>query len=244
MTARARRRRGLVLLALALVCGGLAASEVGNRMRAVERAVGAAVPVVVAARDLRAGTELRRGDLTVRQVPHSFAAPDAPAAPGQAVGLRTAGPVAAGSPITAGVVGSASGGGSGVAVAGLRRGERALEIAVTAAAAFMDVRAPGARVDVLVSSDASDGPGRTFVALEDVELLGLRPGRGYGETGLGVDADAAAPAPTAFATLRVTLRQAVYLTAAESFAHELRLLPRPPGDKRRVGRASVDAGAL
>ena len=61
---------------------------------------------------------------------------------------------------------------------------------------------------------------------------------------LGAEADSTAPAATAFATLRVTLGQAVYLTAAETFAHELRLLPRPPGDKRRLGRATVDAGSL
>lgn len=230
-----------MLLALAVACGGVAASEVGSRVREVEQRVGAAVPVVVAKRDLGPGSELRRGDLAVRQVPHRFAPRDAPAAPEQAVGLRTAGPVAAGSPITAGVVG---GGESAREVGGLRRGERALEIAVTAAAAFMDAAAPGARVDVLVSTDASNGPGRTFVALEDVELLGLRPGQGLGATGLGAEGESGAPAATAFATLRVTLGQAVYLTAAETFAHELRLLPRPPGDKRRLGRATVDAGSL
>lgn len=224
-----------------MACGGLAASEVGNRVRDVEERVGAAVPVVMAARDLGPGTELGRADLTVRQVPHRFAPPDAPAAPEQAVGLRTAGPVAAGSPITAGVVGGEEGARE---VGALRRGERALEISVTAAAAFMDAAVPGARVDVLVSTNASDGPARTFLALEDVELLALRPGQGYDETALDADAPTGAPGATAFATLRVTLGQAVYLTAAETFTQELRLLPRPPGDKRRLGRATVDAGAL
>ena len=200
-----------------MACGGLAASEVGERVREAEQRVGGAVPVVVAARDLGPGTELSRGDLTVRQVPHRFAPRDAPAAPQQAIGLSTAGPVAAGSPITAGVVGGEEGAG---AAGALRRGERALEVAVTAAAALMDAAAPGARVDVLVSTDASTA------------------------TGLGAEADSTAPAATAFATLRVTLGQAVYLTAAETFAHELRLLPRPPGDKRRLGRATVDAGSL
>ncbi|HYJ00171.1 MAG TPA: Flp pilus assembly protein CpaB [Thermoleophilaceae bacterium] len=242
MSARTRRRRGLVLLALATACGGLAASAVGDRVAEIEQRVGAAVPVVVAAHDLEPGTELTGADLAVRQVPHRFAPPDAPAAPRQALGLRTAGPVAAGSPITAGVVGGEESTG---AVGGLRRGERALEVAVTAAAAFMEVAAPGVRVDVLVSTDGGNGPARTFVALEDVELLALRPGRGYGGGALDAGgADAGAPGSTAFATLRVTLGQAVYLTAAETFTQELRLLPRPPGDKRRLGRATVDAGAL
>jgi pilus assembly protein CpaB len=232
-----------VLLALAMACGGLAASEVGDRVREVEQRVGAAVPVVVAARDLGPGTELTGADLAVKQIPHRFAPRDAPATARQAVGLRTAGPVAAGSPITAGVVGGEEGTGE---VGGLRRGERALEIAVTASAAFMEAATPGARVDVLVSTEASDGRGRTFVALEDVELLGLRPGQAYDEAALdaGVGADAGAPRATAFATLRVTLGQAVYLTAAETFTQELRLLLRPSGDKRRLGRVTVEAGAL
>ncbi len=38
------------------------------------------------------------------------------------------------------------------------------------------------------------------------------------------------------ASLRVTLRQAVYLAAAQSFARELRLLPRAAGDDAHVHR--------
>jgi len=35
------------------------------------------------------------------------------------------------------------------------------------------------------------------------------------------------------ASLRVTLRQAVYLAAVQDFARELRLLPRAAGDRGR-----------
>ena len=41
------------------------------------------------------------------------------------------------------------------------------------------------------------------------------------------------------ATLRVTVRQAVYLAAAGSFAREIRLLARAPGDRRREGTVSA-----
>jgi pilus assembly protein CpaB len=240
VTARARRRRGVVLLVLALACGALAASEVGDRIGAVESRVGAPVPVVVAARDLEPGTELGGGDLRVSQVPRRFAPPDAPTAPEQAVGLRTAGPVAAGSPITAGVVGTTADAGTPGA---LRTGERAVEVAVAGGAALAETAVPGARVDVLVATDPGDGPGSAFVALEDVELVALAPGGGAG--GIPLDGDsAAASAPSAVATLRATLRQAVYLTAAQSYAREIRLLPRPPGDRRRVGRATVGANDL
>jgi pilus assembly protein CpaB len=82
---------------------------------------------------------------------------------------------------------------------------------------------PGARVDVVVSTQTPDGGGRTFVALENVELL-----------------DLSGP----IATLRATARQAVYLTAAANFAHQIRLLARPPGDRERVGPAAVGASGL
>jgi Flp pilus assembly protein CpaB len=127
----------------------------------------------------------------------------------------------------------------------LRPGERALELPVAGGAALA-AGEPGARVDVVVTSGIADGGGRAFVALEDVELLGLRAGSeatvvGGSEAPGGGDAAAAA---TALATLRVTARQAVYLTAAVNVATEVRLLLRPPGDRRRVGSAAVDAGAL
>jgi pilus assembly protein CpaB len=239
MSARARRRRGFVLLVLALACGALAASEVGDRVSEVEGRVGVPVPVVVAARDIEPGAELGRADLRLSHVPQRFAPPDAPTSPDQAVGLRTAGPVAAGSPITAGVVGVTT---SGDEPGALRRGERAVEVAVAGGAALAETAVPGARVDILVSTDPGDGPGSSFVALEDVELLALAPGAA-GDAPL--DADLSAGPPTsALATLRTTLRQAVYLTAAQSYAREIRLLPRPPGDRRRIGRATVGADDL
>jgi pilus assembly protein CpaB len=239
MSARTRRRRGLVLLALALACGALAASEVGDRVSEVEGRIGVLVPVVVAARDIEPGTELSRADLRLSRVPQRFAPPDAPTTPEQAVGLSTAGPVAAGSPITAGVVGTTVGGDDPGA---LRRGERAVEIAVAGGSALIETAVPGARVDILVSTDPGDGPGSSFVALEDVELLALAPGSPADGS---LDADpAAGTATSAVATLRATLRQAVYLTAAQSYAREIRLLPRPPGDRRRIGRATVGANDL
>lgn len=239
MTTRTRRRRGLVLLVLALACGALAASEVSDRVSEVEGRIGVPVPVVVAARDIEPGAELASADLRLVHVPQRYAPPDAPTSPDQAIGLRTAGPVAAGSPITAGVVGAVT---TGEGPRALRGGERAVEVAVAGGASLLETAVPGARVDVLVSTDPGDGPGSSFVALEDVELLALAAG-GSAEASLEADLSTA-PASSAVATLRATLRQAVYLTAAQSYAREIRLLPRPPGDRRRIGRATVGAGDL
>jgi pilus assembly protein CpaB len=224
------RRRGLLLLCFALVCGGLAASQVRERERRAAATLGPLVPVVVAQRDLLADRRLRPGDLTVKQVPARFAPPDALSRAAELGGARPAVPVAQGGYLTAGVLG---GGGRPSGDSALRPGERALELGVAGGGALANAE-PGARVDVLVTSGREDGAGRTFVALEDVELLGLRAASGeQGE-----------PAPSALATLRVTARQAVYLTAAANFVQEVRLLLRPPGDRRRVGAAAVEQRGL
>ena len=212
------RRRGLLLLCLALACGGLAASQVRERERRIEVALGPLVPVLVAARDVPADHRLAAGDLLVRRVPARYLPPDALADPGPLAGARTAVPLPAGTYVTPVVLGDA--GNDGDEGTALRPGERAATVRVTGA--FDDAQ-PGARVDVVVSTQPAAEGGRTFVALQDVELLGRRGG---------------------LVTLRVTARQAVYLTAAANFAKEIRLLVRPPGDRRRIGAAAVGEGGL
>jgi hypothetical protein len=73
--------------------------------------------------------------------------------------------------------------------------------------------------------------------------VGEAPG-GYPEADAASEATAgAASGPTVLATLRVSLRQAIYLTAADNFAREIRLLPRPPGDPSRAG-GTISQGQL
>jgi pilus assembly protein CpaB len=234
---KARRRRGLILLLLALASGGLAATQVRERERDVEAQVGPLVSVVVAARDLESEQPLGRRDLAVKRVPARFVPPDALGSPGRLLTARTAVPLAAGSYLTLGAIQGAGAREGGA----LRPGERALEIAVTGGAALTGASA-GSRVDVLVSVERQEGSGRTFVAMEGVEVLELRP---LSTSSLAsADDPAGAPAATALATLRVTLRQAVYLAAAENFSRELRLLLRPAGDDRRTGAFSVEEEEL
>ena len=227
---KARRRRGLLLLALALVAGGLAAAQVRERERRVEAKVGPTVEVVLAARDLVPGRRLARADLAVERVPAQFVPSDALGSPAVLAGRSPAVPVAAGAYVTAAVLGGdrSSRGGP------LRPGERALEIGVSGGAGLAGAGL-ASRVDVVVSTQRHEGAGRTFVALEDVEVLDLRSSSA---PGLSEDPGDGRPAD-ARATLRVTLRQAVYLAAAENFGHEVRLLVRPPGDRRRGSGFSV-----
>jgi pilus assembly protein CpaB len=225
------RRRGLLLLSVALASGGLAASQVHERERRVEAQVGPAVPVLVAARDLAAGARVPARALALRRVPARFVPPDALASAAGVVGLRPALRIAAGGYVTAGLFEGSNdehreGG-------GVRRGERAVTVEVSGAAGL----AAGSRVDVLVSTESGAGGGRTLMALAGAELLRLGAGVASAEPA------ERAGGPTALATLRVTLRQAVYLTAADNFAREIRLLARPRGDHSAAG-AAVSQGQL
>jgi len=226
----ARRRRGLLLLAVALASGGLAASDVHERERRAADQLGPSVDVLVAAQDLRVGEPVRRGAVAIRRVPVRFVPPDALSSAAGVLGARPTVPVASGGYLGAGLFqGGEAGRGSGA----LRRGQRAVTVEV-AGGASMAALAPGARVDVLVSTEGGAGRGRTTMALGGVELLRL------GEAGTRSDSSGA---PTALATLRVSVRQAIYLTAADNFAREIRVLGRPPGDTSRAG-GSYSASAI
>jgi pilus assembly protein CpaB len=240
VTRSARSRRGAALLALAVAAGGLASSRVERRERGIEARVGAPVPVVVAAADLHQGQRIGRREaaraLAVREVPARFAPPDALGEPAEALGATVAAPVAAGGYVTAGALAAprAEEGRAGA----VAPGQRAIEVAVAGGRELAGA-GPGTRVDVLVTTERGEGRGRTYLALESVELLAAAAAEGGPAAG-----EAADGRPRMLATLRVSLRQAVFLTAAESFAREIRLLHRAPGEGRRGEPVAVDEGAL
>jgi len=234
-----RRRRGAALALVAIGFGALAAAGVRDRVQEVESRTGAPVPVVVATQEIAEGTTLGRRRiaraLTVREVPERYAPRDALTSPAQAAGLGLAVPVPLGAYLTGPMLRDPRA--PAAPAAAVRRGQRLVEVAVTGGRELA-ARGVPARVDVLVTSDGRSGGGRTFVALEDVELVSARAARPSD----GTDADGT-PADTV-ATLRVGARAAVFLTAAQNFAREVRLLARPAGDRRRVGRAEVVDGRL
>lgn len=214
-----RRRRAAALLGLALLLGVLAASDVAGREAALRRQLGPAVPVVVVREPLRAGERIERASLAVREVPERYAPPGVVRDPDAAVGQRAAVAIAERTDLAASLL-AVPGADAEPHGPVLRRGERALDLVAVGAA---DAVVPGARVDVLVTYDgraAASGP--TRMALADVEVLAARP------PPPGADAaDSAGGLPRLLATLRVTVRQAVALTAAAAAAQQVRLLPRP-----------------
>jgi pilus assembly protein CpaB len=230
------RRRALLLGGLALVLGGLAASSVAGREAALSRRVGSLVDVVVTRKAIAAGAPVRASALAVRRVPRRFAPSDSVQSPHSVEGLKATVDIARGTDLTGALVGDGRPQRTGPAIG---RGERVAQVVALGSPLLVT---PGSHVDVLVTSEAGSGErGVALLALEDIEVLdaasataGDAPGGGSG---------GGTPGERVAASLRVTLRQAVYLAAAQDFAHELRLLPRADGD-RASGRAGLQADAL
>ena len=205
-----RRRRSFLLAGLALLLGSLAASDVAGREAALERRLGPLVPVVVARAPLAAGEPVPARSLAVRRVPARFAPRDALPDAGSVAGRRPAAAVAAGADVTSSVFA-----GEDAAGPPIRPGERVADVVATGSP---DLVVPGTRVDVLVTREPRPGgAGRTELALKGAEVLAAAP------------AEAGEGGPKVAASLRVTLRQAIFLAQAQSFAREVRLLPRPDG---------------
>jgi pilus assembly protein CpaB len=219
-----RRRRAAVLLGLALVLGGLAASDVARREAAIRTQLGPAVDVVVAGVDLVPGRPVAARDLSVRRVPARYAPVGAATLPEALVGQRLAAAVPRGGYLGAGQLAAES----PPAGPPVRKGERVAEVVGSGAPALI---VPGARVDVLVTRDGpGSGAAGTELALEDIEVLAARPApAGAGDS----------RGELVSVSLRVSVRDAVYLAAAQVFAREVRLLPRAAGDHRHAGRVSV-----
>jgi len=213
-----RRRRALLLLALALLLAALAAGSVRRREAALARALGPSRLVLVTRVAVPADAPLAMARPLLRPLPRRFAPPDAVASAAALDGARAAVALPAGSVVTASVLRAPG------TVAALRigHGERVAEVVAHGDPGSI---VPGARVDVLVTRDASGTrAGATVLALEDVEVIDARPAPPAASE---VDASDA----RVDAALRVSVREAVYLAAAQSFARDVRLLVRAPGDR-------------
>ena len=200
-----RRRRGALLIGLALALGGLAASDVGRREAAVRAQLAPVVDVVVANRDLPPRRRVRPADLALRRIPARYAPVGAASVPEEVVGRRPAALVPRGAYLGPGQLEDEAAPGP----PSIRRGERAVEVAGTGSAELV---VAGARVDVVVVPER----GGARLALTGADVLSARPL----ESAEGADAARVA------ATLRVTARQALTLASLEAGAREVRLLAR------------------
>lgn len=159
------RTTSLVPLAIAVVC---AVAVVGvmrayaRRLELAHPAVGAPVTVQVASRALARGTLIAPDMLRAREIPATFAPPEAVAAPDQLVGRSLAADVAAGDTLTRTRLAGAS---AGPVAALVPPDLRAILITSDLPAGAV---APGDRVDVLAAFGG--GHGHVETAAEDVEV--------------------------------------------------------------------------
>lgn len=214
-----RGRRAALLIGLATIMGSLAASDIADRERRIRESLEPLVDVVVARDEIRAGSTITVRQLATRRVPSRFAPAIGVTDPRTLAGATAAVDVPAGSDVTRAQIAAPT------PASSLRVGERIVQIV---ASGSQQEILPSARVDVLVTRD---GRGTTL-ALENVEVMSIRRASA-GEDGTG----------RVVAGLRVTVRQALFLTAAQSFAREIRLLPRAAGDARTGDQGeSIDEG--
>jgi Flp pilus assembly protein CpaB len=227
MSGSARRRRGVLLLLVAALAGSMAAQRVRREERAVQSQVGSPVAVVIARASIAARTRIGPQQvaerLAVARVPARYVPPGAIRDPLRLVGATAAVDIPRGGYVTKAALEPARDPRSQ-----LRAGERAIDVEVSGGARLAALGGPGARVDVVVTTEPRNGAPRAFVAADGAEMLALRRGDGG----------------HAIATLRVPVRQAVFLTAATSFGRDARLLVRSPGDRAPAGRIGFAAPGM
>ena len=201
----------------------MAASRVRSEERAIRARVGDLVPVVVVRSPIDARSRIAPQQLAVARVPARFVPADAVRSTIRAVGQSASIDLPRGAFITRGAIVAASD-----PRLQLHRGERAIDVEVSGGARLAQRGGPGSRVDVVVTTEPRNGAPRAFVAADGAELLALRTGdNGH-----------------AIATLRVPVKQAVYLTAATSFGRDARLLVRAPGDAGSTGPIGFTAPGM
>ncbi len=229
-----RRRRAVLLIAVALILGGLAANNVASRESDLGAKLGPVIPVVVAQTELRADRTIRADQLAIRHIPQRYAPVNTATDVGDVVGSKPLVTVTQGSFISGEQFADRESESRGPR---LRGGERIAQIVATGDPAAVVV---GARVDVVVTADGSDSSdsGHSRLALQDVQVLSSEPAAV--DDGVGGKAE---QGPRVSVSLRVRLAQAVMLAAAQNYAREVRLLVRAPDDHQHFGavRSSGDS---
>jgi Flp pilus assembly protein CpaB len=222
-----RRARAIGFAVAALACAALAATIGGRYRTDLEDQLGPLRRVVVARGQLSPTRPLRPAEasrlLEIRRIPERFAPPGALTAPHQAVGRTPTVRIPAGAYVLASQL-RAGGHQRPGGRPQLGAGREPVEISVTGAEALAAGGGDpeGSHVDVIVTTEPGPGrgSGRTYVAAEGVELLGLAqsgdPGVGDGLPGPDPD--------TWMATLALTRPQALSLIQAENFARQVRLI--------------------
>jgi pilus assembly protein CpaB len=204
--------------------------------------------VVAAARDMAAGTRLRKGDLKLVSVPAKDMPRAAVLEARVAEGRALLYPVTANEPLTTGKLSTTSG--ADGLPATIEPGMRAVSIPIADVSGVAGLIQPRAHVDVLFTRSGSMAEALTTVVLEDVVVLSI--GRSTEVTPTPAQAAGTTQAPQA--NLNVTQARAVTLLVRPEEAQKLELAKnqgklslslRNPLDKSKLEkREAVTAEAL
>ncbi|PWT99665.1 MAG: Flp pilus assembly protein CpaB [Terriglobia bacterium] len=206
------RRRVLLIFGAAWLSAALLTWFLYSSARAPR--VEKTVAIVAAARDLPAGTRLRKEDLKTVKVPERDLPKTALLDPKQALDRPLLFPVNANEPVTGTKIGSATG------VEGLPAaidiGKRAISVPITDSSGVSGLIQPRAHVDVLFTRPGSLAEAVTTTILEDVIVLAIgRTTEGTNSTTTPA-ANAQPRPPAQSATLLVTPEQSRKLELAKN----------------------------
>lgn len=210
-----------IALAVALVATGVFYFLLSSRMQPASAKATAGAPMVVASREIAAGTKITRDDVKTVTIP--VAPPDSLGSVDQAVDRVALSAMAAGDPVSSAKVASTTGGGG----VGVPVGMRAISIQVADSSGILASVKPGHRVDIQAVQvrDTHDVELRTIA--EDIEVMKVGPpDPSAGKGGLPV------------ATLLVTPEEANVIALAD-ISTRVRLSLRNPLDRGKVTAAPL-----
>jgi Flp pilus assembly protein CpaB len=202
---------------------------VHDQQRQVRAQIGPQQGVVVATRAFDAGTvidlDALENGFVVRDAPQSLAPDDAVTDIDELSGATLAGPLPAGAILTRVQLTPESG-----ATFRLRRGERGLVVPVAPVGG--GVPTTGARVDVFAAGEAGGGFAELVVAGSEVLAVG-EVADPAGDSGIPDDAapETGGLTVSISLTLRVSLRQAARIMAAQAGGSRLAVIDRPRGER-------------
>jgi len=229
-------QKTLLTFALALTLSGVSAVVITRKEREVNARYGVRVDVLTALTDIKAGEKITAKQLGITSLPQRFVSVDALNAPAQVVGKKSTVDISSGSYILKTYTeSSATNSFLGVELA---EGDRIVDVVVSGS---LELVKPGVHVDVLVTKvddrDPNSRGNETKVALEEVAVVAVKPVAEFAS-----DAEATGQQKIQV-SLKVDTADAVYLSAAENFAKEIRLLVRPEGEGPSI-KYQVDAQDL
>lgn len=195
------------------------------------RAASAPVPIVIARRDIPAGTVIDTDMLEIRRAPKNTLPPDAVLAPEMVVGKAAAMLISAGQTLTFATVAPKS-----RLSQQIPPNMRAVTVGIDPVSGVGGFLAPGDRVDVMGTFNV-DGGTLTKIVLQDVLLLATGTQALVDQTGAAAGAQPG-PQAQATATLAVDPEQAQMVTLAASKG-KLTLALRRFGDQSRTPTRGV-----